>query len=129
MDLFSPAALTSWQRRLNNSERFADAAGGWAGRLLLQEENGAGEIRRAWVTIDHGRCVEARTATLADEAAADFILAASPDTWNDLASARITPTAAALTGRLSLHKGNVLSLIPHARAAAELLAAAADGTL
>src|ERR1043166_8346105 len=44
MDLFSPTTLASWQQRLNASTRFAEAAGTWAGRLLLVESGG--EVNR-----------------------------------------------------------------------------------
>ena len=47
-------------------------------------------------------------------------------TWADLIAARVTPATAAMLGKLHLIKGNVMALIPHASAAAELLAAAAE---
>lgn len=122
MDLFSPASLSAWQDRLNSSPRFAESSRNWAGKLLLVEE---GANRSAWVVVGHGRCLEAREGTPADLEEADFVLSAAPATWDDLAAARETPAGAAFAGRLSLHKGSVLSLIPHARAAAELLAAVA----
>ena len=126
VDLFSPAGITSWQQRLNSSPSFADAAKAWTGRLLLIETDDDGTDRSTWVVVDSGRCTEARNGNPLDEDAADYVLAAAPATWSDLVAARTTPATAALTGRLKLRKGNVLSLVPHAKAAAELLAAAAD---
>jgi hypothetical protein len=126
MDLFSPAGIASWHQRLNESPQFADAARDWSGRLLLVEgEPGAAE-RRTWIWVDQGRCREARAGTSSDEVNADFVLAASATTWHDLVAGRTTPASAAMLGRLSLLKGDVLALIPHAKAAAQLLAAAAD---
>jgi putative sterol carrier protein len=75
--------------------------------------------------VGHGRCAEARVGLPSDELTADYILSASPETWSDLIAARHTPAAAALLGRLTLLKGSVMALIPHAGAAAALLAAAA----
>lgn len=126
MDLFSPAGIASWQRRLNESSQFADAAKDWSGRLLLLEVGPDTAERSTWIWIDQGRCREARAGVGSDEAAADFVLAASPTTWHDLVAGRTTPASAAMLGRLSLRKGDVLALIPHAKAAAQLLAAAAD---
>ena len=97
-DLFSESGISAWQARLNHSPSFAEAAGSWAGRLLLP----------------------------ADEVAADYVLSASPDAWIDLITARHTPATSALLGHLTLLKGSIMSLIPHAKAAAELLAAAAE---
>lgn len=125
MDLFSAAGISAWRHRLNRSPSFAEAAKTWTGRLLLIETDDAGQGRSAWVVVENGQCIEARPGRTADEAAADYVLAATPSTWSDLVAARITPAGAALTGRLALRKGDLLALIPHAKAAAELLAAAA----
>jgi hypothetical protein len=126
LDLFSLAGITAWQERLNQSARFAEAARSWQGRLVLVEHEDSGASRSAWVVVHHGRCLEARPALPSDELAADYVLSAAGTTWADLTAARITPATAALLGRLHLLKGNVMSLIPHASAAAELLAAAAE---
>jgi putative sterol carrier protein len=113
--------------RLNASPGFAAAAGSWAGRLVLIEDAGEAGMRRTWVEVGEGRCLGARVATPGDETAADFVLAASPAAWDDLVTARTTPAIAAMLGRLKLLKGDVFALIPHAKAAAELLAAGAEG--
>lgn len=128
LDLFSASGIADWQQRLNHSAAFATAARSWGGRLLLIERSDVGASRSAWVVVGHGRCAEARIGLPSDELAADYVLSASPETWTDLVTARHTPAAAALLGRLSLLKGTVMSLLPHARAAAELLAAAAAGS-
>jgi putative sterol carrier protein len=121
MDLFTDAGVAAWQQHLNQSLRFAQAAADWAGRIVLQE---AGSGRQTWIVIDRGRCAEARSAASDDVERADFVLAASAVTWSALASGQVTPMQAAVAGRLSLVKGSVMALLPHARAAAELLAAA-----
>lgn len=126
MDLFSPAGIASWQQRLNASEKFAASAKSWAGRLVLIEKADAGPDRMTWVVVGDGRCLEARTGASSDEATADFVLSASSATWADLVATRTTPATAALLGRLHLLKGDVMALIPHVKAAAELLAAAAE---
>jgi hypothetical protein len=128
-DLFSASGISSWRDRLNQSSSFAEAAGSWAGRLLLIERTGNGTTRSTWVVVRDGRCVEARVGLPSDEASADYVLSASPDVWLDLVTARHTPATAALLGHLTLLKGSVMSLAPHAKAAAELLAAAAGGSL
>ena len=91
---------------------------------MLLEKSDAGNDRSTWVVVGDGRCGEARSGTTGDEANADFVLSANAATWSDLITARTTPATAALLGRLHLLKGDVMALIPHAKAAAELLAAA-----
>ena len=125
-DLFSESGISAWQARLNHSPSFTEAAGSWAGRLLLIEQTGDGAKRSTWVVVGGGRCTEARMGLPADEVAADYVLSASPDAWIDLITARHTPATSALLGHLTLLKGSIMSLIPHAKAAAELLAAAAE---
>lgn len=127
VDLFSASGISAWRRRLNQSSAFAEAASSWTGRLLLVEHNDRGVRRSTWVVVGQGRCAEARIGLPSDELSADYVLSASPQTWMDLITARHTPATAALLGRLTLLKGSVMSLIPHAKAAAELLAAAAGG--
>lgn len=92
---------------------------------MLVEAESARAPRSAWVVVDHGRCTEARQALPSDELSADYVLSASAGTWSDLTAARLTPASAAMAGRLHLLKGSVMALLPHAQAAAELLAAAA----
>lgn len=125
-DLFSADGAAQWQALLNRSTRFAEAAADWSGTLLLVEDDDAGPVRRTWVRIAGGQCLEARVGELSDFEAAEFVLTASRRAWHALVTAQTTPAMAALTGKLKLTKGEVFSLIPHARAAAQLLAAAAE---
>lgn len=130
IDLFSAGGVTRWQQLLNASTKFAQAAADWAGALLLIEQDEPdGAIRRTWVRVGGGQCLEAREGRATDVEAADFVLSASAKTWHALVAAETTPAMAAMTGRLTLAKGEVFALIPHARAAAELLAAAAEDPL
>ncbi len=128
-DLFSVDGINAWRARLNASQRFAEAAVGWNGRLVLVEQCDERSPRRTWIVVADGACTEARPANDTDESRAEYVLAASPDTWADLTAARITPTMAALTGKLRLVQGDLVGLLPHARAAAALLAAAANDQL
>lgn len=127
LDLFSAAGTAEWQMRLNASPRFLDAAATWRGTLLLVEQDGNdADARHTYVAVGDGRCLALHPAEADDGARADFILEASPATWRALVSADTTPTMAAMTGKLRLAKGDLFALIPHAKAAAELLAAAAE---
>jgi putative sterol carrier protein len=125
--LFSATGIAEWCRRLNGSSEFARAAAGWHGTLVLVEDRDPAPGRRTWITVDDGACTEARVAMPGDEQRAEFVLAASPATWAELVSARTTPATAAMGGRLRLVRGELMRLIPHARAAAALLATAARG--
>ena len=123
--LFTPEGIARWQAHLNGSAVFAESAAGWVGTLVLVASD-VEPPSHTLVRVDDGRCTEARTADVADRDPADFVLSATTTTWLALIAARTTPTMAAMTGRLHLEKGDLFALIPHAKAAAELLAAAAD---
>ncbi len=126
-ELFTPAGIADWRARLNRSAQFADAAAGWHGILVLVEHPAEGAERRTLIEVTDGVCTVARLADTADDAHAEFVLAASPATWDDLVAARVSPTMAAFAGKLRLMKGEIMRLVPHAKAAAALLAAAARG--
>lgn len=123
--LFTVDGIARWYAHLNDSARFAEASANWVGSLLLVESHETSEGRAALVSIDRGRCTLARVATLNDANEAEFILRAGSDVWEGMVAGQLTPTAAAMAGSLHLDKGNLMALLPHARAAAELLAAAA----
>ena len=121
--LFTPDGIARWQEHLNSSAVFAEAAAGWVGTLVLIASD-TEPPAHTLVRVDDGRCHEARTATPDDLDVADFVLSATTTSWEALIAGRTTPTMAAMTGRLHLDKGDLFALIPHAKAAAELLAAA-----
>lgn len=125
LNLFTADGISRWHAHLNDSTTFAEASASWVGSVLLVESLGD-EERAAFVHIERGRCTIARLATAEDAADADFVLRASPGTWQALVLGNTTPTQAAMMGRLHLDKGDFLALLPHAKAAAELLAAAAN---
>ncbi len=123
--LFTPEGIARWQAHLNGSPVFAEAAAGWVGTLVLVASDMESPTHTL-VRVDDGRCSEARTADSSDLEHADFVLSATTTAWLALIAGRTTPTMAAMTGRLHLEKGDLFALIPHAKAAAELLAAAAE---
>ena len=123
--LFTPDGIARWQAHLTGSAVFAEAAAGWYGTLVLIASD-TEPPAHTLVRVEDGTCREARVAGPADIDRADFVLSATTPTWLALIAARTTPTMAAMTGRLHLDKGDLFALIPHAKAAAELLAAAAD---
>jgi len=126
--LFTPDGIARWQEHLNASSVFAEAAAGWVGTLVLIASD-TEPPAHTWVRVDDGRCTEARTAVPADVELADFVLSATTPAWLAMIAGRSTPTMAAMTGRLHLDKGDLFALIPHAKAAAELLAAAGRDAL
>lgn len=120
-DLFTTDGLAAWRGHLSRSRDFAEAAEGWSGSLLLRDITPSDEVRRAWILLDAGSLREFRLGTMDDEVRAEFVLAASTDVWDGLVSGERDLSKTALSGELRLERGSIMRLLPHARAAAELL--------
>ena len=125
-DIFSPAGIAEWRDRLARSGRFGQAAGNWSGSVLLVERGTDTAERHTFLELSNGSIAAAREATAGDAESAEFVLAASADTWLRLMSGELELLTAAMSGQLKLERGNVMRLASHARAAAALLRAAGE---
>lgn len=125
-DLFDTAGIALWRAHLEASEAFDRAARGWSGTVLLREDSPNGSARRSWISLTDGSLTETRLGTVDDELAAEFVLAAPAATWQALVTGKRQLAAAAFAGEIKLEKGSVLKLLPHLRAATELLRAAGE---
>lgn len=125
-DLFTAAGITAWRTLLADSDDFRRAADKWSGTLLLVESDAPAPGRATWLALEDGAIIEARPARPDDDAGAEFVLAATAATWDALVRGRDDLMGAAFRGALRLERGQVLRLLPHARAAAAMLRAAGD---
>lgn len=119
-EVFSDAWAEAWRDALNASAAYRDAAARWEGAIVLRLEPGAA----AWADLHHGECRAARAATPADLAASPFVIRAESATWQRLLAGEIDPIFALMGGKLKLERGSVAALLPFARAAKEMVAAA-----
>lgn len=120
-DLFSEAGIATWRARLDASEAFHRAARGWSGTVLLVERESSDRHRSTYIAVDNGTLAASRLATAGDIVDAEFVLEASPDTWQGLVRGELELIGAALKGALRLERGSVFRLIPHAGAASAML--------
>ena len=129
-EVFTTSWADAWREALNASEGYRRAAAAWEGAvaLVMQPDGMAGIVKRRAVFLDlwHGECRAARVAADGDLEAADFVIEAAAATWRDLLGARSSPILALMTGRLSLTRGDIASLLPYASASNELVATAAS---
>jgi putative sterol carrier protein len=124
--MFSDDWAAACAKALAASEGFREAARNWRGTILLRlsSELDPARARRVFLHLAEGDCHEARAASPEDEVLADYVLDGSLATWRDLLSGALAPLMAVLGGRLTLVKGSLIALIPHAGMARELVAAA-----
>src|SRR5450755_1078263 len=131
MELFSAPWLAAWQRELNASAAYRDAAAQWEWPLILSitaEDPQAGDEgpdRSAYLDLWHGSCREARPAAASDEQSARFIISGSIAVWRQVLDGRLEVVSAIMLRRLSLDKGSVASLLGYIGAAKALVVTAA----
>ncbi len=127
IEAFTELWATAWAALLGESEAYRVSAATWEGSILLVMTAPGPEPRQRAVFLDlwHGVCRVARVATPEDETGADFVLAGSAREWHRLLSGHTPAVMSILTGKLRLQRGSLARLVPYARAAQELLAAAA----
>jgi putative sterol carrier protein len=129
MELFSAPWLEAWQRELNASAAYRDAAAQWEWPLILsitgegREASDAAE-RSAYLDLWHGKCREARPAVQTDEESARFIISGSIAVWRQVLDGRLEVVSAIMLRRLSLDKGSVASLLGYIGAAKALVVTA-----
>jgi putative sterol carrier protein len=130
MELFSAPWLEAWQRELNESAAYRDAAAQWEWPLILSITGDGHEAidepeRSAYLDLWHGKCREARPAARTDEESARFIISGSIAVWRQVLDGRLEVVSAIMLRRLSLDKGSVASLLGYIGAAKALVVTAA----
>jgi putative sterol carrier protein len=127
-DAFSASWARAWQELLNSSATYAKAAATWEGSVALvmtpSPADGLSAARGVFLDLWHGHCREARVASPADLQAAAYVLEAPPPVWKGVMAAELSPLVALMAGKLRLTRGNIMSLLPYAGAARELVTAA-----
>jgi putative sterol carrier protein len=128
VEALSAAWAKEWKKRLDASQAFKAAAGGWSGSLLFvmrADGNGLDRDRAVFLAIDNGRCRTARTARTGDLEECDLLLSASAETWRRVLQGSGDPVLAILSGQIRFERGRWSTLVPYAEAARELLRTAA----
>jgi putative sterol carrier protein len=125
---FSASWAQAWQELLNGSATYRRAAESWESSVALvmtpSAPDGVPAARGVFLDLWRGHCRDARVASPDDLAAAAFVIEAPPRVWRDLLSAELSPVVALMAGTLRLTRGNLMTLLPHAGAARELVSAA-----
>jgi ribonucleoside-diphosphate reductase beta chain len=128
MEVFSPEWAAAWQASINEDPAYRDAGRKWVGAVVLKawaDEGPTSASRSMLADLSAGCCREARVATPGDEARARIAIGAPWSIWAEVLAGELDPIMGLMRGRLTLEKGSLVSLVPHARGARALLAAAA----
>lgn len=110
---------------LNSSDEYEKTAANWEGPLILRilqtEEDP--EVR-LYLDLHHGECRGIRAAEVDDECR--FELSAPRAVWLDLLENGSDPIYLVMRGKLQLLQGSKAQLLPYAKAAKAMLAAAKE---
>jgi putative sterol carrier protein len=134
MEVFTEEWCAACCERLNDSERYRQAAAGWQGSVVLQmaadPAAGIDTDRAVWIDAHDGVCRGTRVATADDLQSATYVFRADAGEWRRLLAGETDPIASAMAGRLRLTRGNLFALAKYAQAAREMViaAGAAGGT-
>lgn len=118
MKLYSDAWQQAWKNALQASADYRTAARTWEGALILTVEPDI----RILLDLDRGDCREIRSARADD--ACRFELSASRAIWLELLQHGKDPLYLVMRGKLRLLQGSKAQLLPYAKAAKAMLAAA-----
>ena len=122
MELFSAPWAQAWAKGINSDGEYRNDGRDWTGPVILRRA----DLDQAGVFADlaEGECHEARVATGADEERARIVIEAPDATWRSVLAGDTDPILGLVTGKLSLVKGSLLTLMPHQKSARALLTAA-----
>lgn len=128
-EIFTDDWARQWCRAVSDSEDYRQAAAGWEGAILVvmsaDPAMGVPRSRAVYLELTDGDCRSGRKAAPDDREDAVFELRATPAVWKRLLAGEMEPIWGLMSGKIELARGSISKLIPYARAAKELVAAAA----
>jgi putative sterol carrier protein len=127
-ELFTLEWALAWRDEILANPTLKAVAGNWVWPLVLimkaDPELGLECDRSVYLDLYQGVCRAARLATPDDLEQAPYLLSADPRTWKQVLDRRLEPLVGVMRGKLRLVKGSVAVVLPHVRAAMELVEAA-----
>lgn len=128
-EIFTDDWARQWCRAIRASEAYRRAAAGWEGAVLVvmsaDAAMGVPRARAVYLDLADGDCRSGRRASADDREDAVFELRATPAVWKQVLGGEMEPMWGLMAGKIELARGSITKLIPYARAAKELMHAAA----
>lgn len=123
-EVFSEEWLSAWHKE--TATLITEGAAGWSIVLKVQPDAKKGVPDGKAILIDFAPGAAPRLvfASAADEAKASVVLSAAPQSWKALIDGSLDPVMGVMMGKVSLERGGVGALAPHAKTAKALLQAA-----
>jgi putative sterol carrier protein len=111
---------------LNASPGYAQAAATWEGdfTFVCQPDSDFSSTAYLYINLQHGKCVEARLLSGADEKKPGFTISAPFGTWRRVIERRLDPLQGMFSGKLKV-VGSMAQIQRTPKATTELVACAA----
>jgi putative sterol carrier protein len=112
----SPEWVVEFDKQINSSDAYANAAKTWEGDITLVIENGPGIYLDLW----HGKCRAAEFLPDPNSKPAEFKITADMEKWKKVLANKLDPVQGMVTRQLHLD-GNLVKIMKNVKAAQELV--------
>jgi putative sterol carrier protein len=112
----SPEWVGDFEKQINSSDAYANAAKTWEGDITLVIEGGAGIYLDLW----HGKCRGAEYLVDPNSKPAEFKITADMEKWKKVLANKLDPVQGMVTRQLHLD-GNLVKIMKNVKAAQELV--------
>ena len=127
-EIFTEEWAQLWHDKINENENYRVAAAKWEGAIGLimsdDEAMGIPEQRAVIADLWHGDSRGAKAGSPEDIEDVPYVIKATPEVWKKVLAGKTDPIVGLMGGKLKLAKGSLISLLPYAKAAKELVASA-----
>jgi putative sterol carrier protein len=125
MNVFSHEWAQAYRDAINANTAYRTASAGWQEGAIALVLRGEAHDVGVWLDLLKGECLGAESVTLDDaHARAAFVIEADTSTWQEVLGGKLQPLMGIMRGKLRLTKGSMARLLPHTKAANELVACA-----
>lgn len=112
----SPPWVEAFEKEINSSDAYANAAKTWEGDITLVIEGGPGIYLDLW----HGKCRAAEFMTDPDGKSPEFKITADLEKWKRVLAGKLEPVQGMVTRQIKLD-GNLVKIMKNVKAAQELV--------
>jgi len=112
----SPEWVASFEKEINSSDAYANAAKTWEGDITLVIEGGGGIFLDLW----HGKCRSAEFLADPHTKTPEFKITADMEKWKKVLANKLDPVQGMVTRQLKLD-GNLVKIMKNVKAAQELV--------
>lgn len=128
LQVFTQSWAEIWKDEINKSEMFRKYGATWEWPIALKMNadpaSGLNEDRAVYLDLWHGECREARAAKQEDLNTVPYMISGDIEVWKKILNKQLDSTAALMTRKTKLERGNILKLSKYSNASKHMVEAA-----